>query len=190
MRNLIQFASLAIFACSARAQLNTIDIVASNIISPAQPSTVVEAWAVWDPDQYAFWKASFNFFASEDSGGFSNPERLLKGPESRDGVVEPGGDAVTDVRPLQLHFPAANIFADTANPILIWRVTWSTSDFSPRFVDLHTSTTEFALFIRDDGLGGSFIDDFTEGSGAIQVVPAPAPAAVLALAAPWMRRRR
>jgi hypothetical protein len=192
MKQTARAGALSLFAaCSAQAQLNTIDIKVSNTISPGQPSATVEAWAVWDPDQYAFWKAHFDFYSSPDPGGFSDPERLLRGPGTHDGVVEPDGDAVIGTVALQLHFPAGGIFADTSNPILMWRVTWSTSDFTPRMVDLHTATAEFALFVDDSGNGHSFIDDFVDGSGAIQVVPSPGPAAlVMGACLAALRRRR
>ena len=186
----IQAALLAIAVCSAEAQLNTIDIKVGSVISPDQPSVTIEAWAVWDPAQYAFREALFDFLASADAGGFSEPERMLKGPTSDDGYVAPDGDAVTGVLPFQLHFPAANIFADTADPILIWRVTWSTSDFTPRLIDLHTVMSEFILYIDENGNSKSFINGFAEGSGVIQVVPAPGAGACVAGVCLMLFRRR
>jgi hypothetical protein len=87
--------------------------------------------------------------------------------------------------------PGGQIFADTSNPILMWRVTWSTSDFTPRMVHLHTATTEFDLYINETGQGMSFINDFIEGSGVLQVVPAPgASALVIGAGTMALRRRR
>jgi hypothetical protein len=172
----------------ALAQLNTFDIVVSSVVSPDHPSTTVEVWTTWDSAQYAFAGALFDMHASNDPGGFSDPMRMLKGPGSADGVVSLDSDLVTGAKPFQFHW-WQNHYADTANPILIWRVTWSTADFTPRAVDLSTVTSMYDLYVNIDGEWNGFLGDFAEGSATIQVVPTPSMAGALAaLAAP--RRRR
>jgi hypothetical protein len=179
-----------VMSVSVQAQLNTFDIRVSNVITPSQPLAVVEVWAVWDPQYYAFASANFDMLAESDSGDFSDPERMLTGPGSMDGIVEPGGDRVLGIRPTQLHYPPPGILADTSNPILAWRVVWSTSDFTPRSTALSTVTSEFDLYINDAGVPDQFIDQFTEGAGVIHVVPSSASAgALLVLAAGRSRRR-
>jgi hypothetical protein len=186
----IVFASAVLTGASAHAQLNTFDIRVSNTITPDQPSATVEVWAVFDPQYYAFAHAAFDRSATADPGGFSNPERMLDAPESSDGVVDPTGDRVVGIVVRQLHFPG-HLLADSSNPILAWRVTWSTSDFTPRSIDLGTATSVFDLYINKAGVLDHYIDQFTEGSGVIHVVPTPsAAAALLAFATVLSRRRR
>jgi hypothetical protein len=172
----------------ALAQFNTFDIRVSNVISPGQPSATVEVWAVWDPDQYAVATVAFSLMGEADPGDFSDPERMLKMAGTEDGDVAPDGDSVLGIIARQLHFDGG-IFADTANPILVWRATWSTLEFTPRSIDLASVTTKFDLYINDAGASDHFLDEFIEGSGVIQVVPAPAPLAVLALLGPGAARR-
>jgi hypothetical protein len=181
--------AMGAIGAGSSAQLNSFDIRVSNTISPDQPSAVVEIWAVWDPAMYAFAGAMFDVHAAADPGGFSDPRRMLMGPGSSDGDVQPGGDLVTDIRPFQLQWWQW-WDADTANPILIWYANWSTSDFTPRHIDLSTATTEFGLYINEDGVGETGLGDFSEASGVIQVVPSPAAAILPAFVGAFTRRSR
>lgn len=192
MARIIETVALsALVATSAHAQLNTIEFKVSNVISPEQPAATVEAWALWDPAQYAFADAVFDVLAVPDAGGFSDPQRILNGPGTYDGNVAPDGDSVTGIIAGQLHYPAHGIFADLANPILMWKVTWTTDVFTPRIVDVATLTNAFYVYTGPEGHTKNLIGDFVEGNGVIQVVPAPAGfAALLAGAAPALRRRR
>jgi hypothetical protein len=180
-----------LLATSALGQTNTFDIVVSNVVGPEQPSATVEVWAAFDPNAYAFCRAAFNVTADADPGAFSAPEGMLKGPGSKDGEVVADGDSVLDIMDWQ--WACHPIYADTANPMLIWRATWSTADFSPRSIGLDTGTLVYDLYPWGHCEGESFLDEFIEGSGLIQVVPAPASAALL-LVGPLgtiaLRRRR
>jgi hypothetical protein len=188
-RGLLILAMSAWMGGTAHAQLNTFEIVVSNPVSPAHPATTIEVWAAWDPAQYAFAAAFFDIIASSDEGGFSDPNGLLNGPGDLDGFITPEGDEVDGMKVSQIHWPG-HIFADLANPILLWQVTWSTADFTPRTVDVQSITTDFDLYIDDSGYAKGFIDEFFEGSATIEVVPAPGSAAMLLFGAALASRRR
>lgn len=180
-----------LWCASATGQVNTFEFVASNVVSPEQPSATIEVWAAFDPSMYAFAKARFDLFASPGSGGFSDPVLRVQGPGDYEGDIPPEGDSVTNVAPYQFVWDNGGPYADPSNPILIWSVTWSTSDFQPRTVALTTKTSEYYLYLDWYGLMDDSLEGFVEGSGAIQVVPSPASAVVL-FAAPcmWLRRLR
>jgi hypothetical protein len=178
---------LLLLAGSALGRANTYKFVISNAVSPNQPIAVIQVWAAFDPLQYAFHQAGFDVAAADDPGAFSDPERQLDWP-GNDGEVTPDGDAITGVFVSQLHAPG-EFFADMSNPLLIWQAAWTTSDFAPRSIQLGTATTEYSLYVDQFGTGQDFTDTVVEGAGLIQVVPAPASAAVL-LAAPVLWRRK
>jgi hypothetical protein len=177
-------------AASASGQVNTFEFVVSNVVSPEQPSATVEVWAVFEDSAYAFCRGAFNVVADADPGTFSAPERILDMPGSMDGEVANDGDAVLGIVALQ--FNCHPFFADMSNPVLLWRATWSTEDFSQRSISVSTMTVQYDLYTWDNLCNGeSFLDQFVEGTGTIHVVPGPAPGALL-LVGPlaWLRRAR
>ncbi len=174
----------------ALAQTNgTYLIRSSNTVSPSSPTTRIEFWATWtDPGgELQFVLGNYDLTASE--GVFSNPVNVLLGPGSSTGVI--AGNTISGATNGQvlISFPKFGI----ENPILLATYDWTTAEFTPRTVDLHTSNT--STFMLGDWRTGGFIElfpqDFTPGSGVINVIPAPA--AWLALALPLAattRRRR
>jgi len=193
MRRIVSVVAATALVSSSSGQINSYLILTSNVITPDSPSATIEVWSTFDPQWYAFNGADFDILAAADPGDFSNPERILKGPGSKNGQVGLGGDSVDGILANQLHFPSsAGIFADTANPILIWKATWSTSDFSPREVDLRTLTRGYAVYVSDQGNNKWLQDEpsFGEAFGKITVVPASGAAAVLPVAVIMKRRRR
>ncbi len=187
---LFPFGLLAVSSVSAEMSFS-FDV--SNIVTPDQPSTTVEVWAHFDAGLYAFAGALWDVKASTDLGGFSDPFAVLHSYGTEDGFIEPDGDFVGHILAGQLHFPLNGDFADTANPILVWRATWSTDNFNPRTVSLSTATNKYFVYWDDSGLSSDFFDDaFDEAVGSIEVVPAPGVPVVLAAlgAAGIVRRRR
>jgi hypothetical protein len=166
-------------------------ITVSNTVSPQHPSTTIDLWAYFQPDFYAFAGAAFDVLASPDAGDFSDPTIFLTGPGQQTGMIAPDGDSVLGAITGQLQFPDANIFADRANPILHWRVTWTTNDFTARRVDVVTLTRLYGLYLDVWGNSINAYDEtFTEGLGTINVIPAPAPGAPALGVAFAFRRRR
>jgi hypothetical protein len=177
-------------ASPAAASPNTFVFTVSNTISPEQPSCTVTLWGAFFPKLYAFGESSTNVLTSDDAGGFSDPAVLLDPLKlSRPGDVSPDGDSVSDVYIMQLYIPFS-VYPSTSNPIALWSATWTTDDFSPRVVRLDTLSESYKVY-RDDGeLLEFFGTDFAEGSGLIQVIPAPGAAVVLFGVCATARRRR
>ena len=87
------------------------------------------------------------------------------------------GNTITGGINGELFIPFCDPFACRQETfVLLALYTWTATDFTPRMVSLNTSnTTHFILF--DRGSGGVielYPDEFTPGSGFINVVPAPA----------------
>lgn len=158
------------------------------IVAPGDTATV-EIWAGFDDNLYAFAGGAFSVLTDDANGSWSDFDRDLKGPGTKGGTAN-GGD-VNDIISGQLHFPPAQIFADTSNPILAWHGTFTTSDFNFRTVALSTSSTKFDVYINDAGVSDQFLDTLIEAEGGIQVgIPTPGTAALLGLGALAAGRRR
>ena len=177
-----------------------VDITYSNglgyIGGPGDTATV-QIWAAFDDNLYAFAGGALNANTDDPNGSWDGLTLDLKGPGTFAGVG--AGGNVTGIITGQLHFPLANIFADTANPIKAWHGTFSTSDFNARTVNFTTDTSKFDVYTTEDANGDgiadgnseSFIDSLIEGAGGIVVgVPAPGTAALLGLGALAAGRRR
>jgi hypothetical protein len=166
----MKLAPLLLLLAAAPASADTAFIISiSNRVTEAQPSTTVELWATFEPDLYAFAGAKFDFHASPDVGGFSDPQRLLNGPGTKDGEVTPDGDSVEGMLVGQLGGCPIECWPDTSNPILVWRVTWSTADFTSRTIALATTSTKFDVYINNNGVSDHFLHLLVEGSGLIEV---------------------
>jgi hypothetical protein len=179
-------------AATTAAGQNSFSFEISNTISPAHPSATVEVWAHFIEGGYAFAAAWFDVAATPDPAGeFSDPFAVLHTLGTYDGEIGPGGDTVTHIIAGQVQFPVGEFVADTSNPILIWQATWSTTDFTPRTIDLSTLTQRFSLYLDYDGNNDDFYGpEFDEGAGTIKVVPSPGVAAGLVVPATLILRRR
>lgn len=181
---------VACLAVPALAQTNgTFVLTSSNTVSPSSPITTVGIWAtLLDPGaQFVFWGADYDLTAGD--GAFSNPVNMLIGPGSSTGVI--AGNVISGAINGQFHLPPT--FPGLLdNPILLAAYDWTTTDFTPRAVDLHTSNTNiFLVFSPVTGeIVALFPDEFKPGSGVINIVPAPAAWFALALPLVAGRRRR
>lgn len=174
---------------TAHAQVNGYDIVVGGVVSPGSPSTSVQVWADWDSAAgfYAFAAAEYDLLG-DATGSFSAP--TLELPDLGQFAGTPAGGDVLGVVVGQLHFPTIGAFADTSDPLLVWSGTWSTTDFTPRLVDLTTDTFAYSLYLDATGASGGFLPTVVEGMGRIQVVPAPASLALIGLGVVAALRRR
>ena len=164
-------------------------LVSSNTVTPSSPTTTIEIWAMWDDlfNEFMFGAANYDLTAGD--GVFSNPVNVLNGPGSSTGVIS--GNVITGGVNLQF-WPGPFGNPNRDNPILLAAYDWTTSDFSPRAVDLQTSNTS-VFNVADLNTGGIvelYPHEFSPGSGVINVVPAPAAWVVLALPLVAAARRR
>jgi hypothetical protein len=172
----------------ALGQSNTFEFVISNIVSPEQPSAVVQLWAVFDQQWWALASAHLDVRAAEPA--FSDPSVLVPGSERYDGDLSPEKDAVLSIALTQYcHLP--EIPPDASNPLLMWQATWSTDYFHPRTVDLTTLTEDFSVFVYEGcSIKQLVLNGFTEGAGQVVVVPSPWGLGVFGLVAPRLFRRK
>ena len=158
------------------------------IFDPGDTATIT-IWAAFDENLYAFAGSALDVNTEDPNGSWTDVGVDLSGPGSQDGV--PVGGDVTDIIASQLHFPPGGIFADTANPIMAWHGTFSTTDLSYRNVELSTLTHTFNVYTDETGMVDSFLDSLTEGAAYISVGgPTPGSAATLALGSLVIARRR
>jgi hypothetical protein len=140
-------------------------------VTEVHPSTTVEVWATFEPNLHAFAGAKLDFDASPDTGGLSDPSIPF---DDLYGILEPGdvapdGDSVQAILTAQMACHPNWCPFDTANPILVWQVTWSTTDFTPRTIALATTTTKFDVYINEQGVSDQYLDSLVEGAGLIEV---------------------
>jgi uncharacterized protein (TIGR03382 family) len=197
-------AAVALVAGAARAQMPAegwIIDVADPVLAPVghasglPQSTVITLRAKFDgATDYAFAAGELDFIAGElGVAGVNWTDNALLSPF--DGMGTSAGtleaDGASGIIAGQLHFPAAGIFADTSNPVDVWRIEYTATDFTPRFIDLSTLTTRFDVYVDTTGISRT-VDPgmLMEGTGRIQIIPAPATAALGALAGLAAVRRR
>ncbi len=172
---------------TTHAQTNgTYLLTSSNTVSPTTPTITIEVWAAWtDPTgpPFLFDRGDFDLTASD--GIFANPANMRRGTP---GTIT--RNVVSGANIFQIHLPPLGLFGSTDNPILLATYDWSTTDFTPRTVNLHTSnTTTFNVkgLLHTTPL---YPGEFTPGSGVITVVPAPGAWLVVALPLIASRRRQ
>jgi hypothetical protein len=172
------------------ASLSTFIFEVSNTISPDHPSATVTLRAVFGPEWYAFNETRTEVMTEFDRGWFSDPVAILDPWKfSKPGDVSPDGNRVSDIYIMQLYVPFS-IYPSAGSPISLWSATWTTDIFTPRQVDLGTASESFWVYDEDGGYYDQFGIDFAEGSGVINVIPAPGGAALLVGAGALAARRR
>jgi len=162
------------------------------VLQPGQ-STTIRLEAFFDSDRdFAVAGIGTWLTSTAGSAGLSDPRVLspMNGPGTIAGRLDETG--VRGIIAGQLNFPLSQIFADPSNPIPFWEVTYTAPDDGGGFfVDLETRTSRFDVFVEEMSTRSeSRLSDFTEGTGQIHVVPAPAGAVVLAMGLGLAGRRR
>ena len=182
-----------LFAVPALGQTDgTYLLVSSNTVTPVTPLTTIEFWAAWvDPGAlFAFWGGNNDLTAGD--GVFSNPVNMFPGFGTTTGVI--AGNVISGAALGQANRCTSSGCPVSDNPILLATYDWTATDFTPRAVGLFTSnTSHFVVAHQSFGnLIQLYPQEFTPGSGVINVVPAPAawPLAVLLLVSPGRRRGR
>lgn len=190
MKNVKVSLLIAFLAAPALAQTNgTYVLTSTNTVTPSSPTTTIGVWAAWDDPAGTLMFGAGDYDLTASDGQFFNPVNVLNAPGTTAGVV--AGNVVTGAANGQIYFsPFFPGLRD--NPILLATYDWTTTNFTPRAVSLHTSNT--SIFIVFSFVTGGVFDlypnEFTPGSGVINVVPAPAVWLALALPLVVARRRR
>ncbi|MFI4915908.1 MAG: hypothetical protein ACIAS6_05295 [Phycisphaerales bacterium JB060] len=164
-------------------------------------STTITVRAKFDSaTDYAFAAGVFDLVASEAGlagENWSDNERIAPFDFAGSSDGTPTDTGAIDATPGQFHNPDLGFVGDPSNPAAVWRITYTATDFAPRLIDLDTRTDAgpkgFVLFDDPDAGTSRRVDPsmLMEGSGQIEIIPAPG---VLALALPaglaMTRRRR
>jgi hypothetical protein len=188
-----RLAAAIALACAGAARAEGWEFrLSSDTITPASPSITVTLAAGFPATDFAFAAANWNAHASET--GWSAPELLpLQIPPTLfpcttcGGIID--GPDVRSISHGQLY--GFGFLPDPANPIPVWKATFTVTDFTPREIDLSTTTTRFEVYVEDLGPGSPREPRIVaEGRATIHVIPAPAPLALLGLGAATVVARR
>lgn len=173
MRDSIMIVAACLATPAALADGERLYFEISNDLSPSQPTAVVTLWTEFDPADYCFGATHTGVHASD--GLWSDPmlEPLMMAAGTDPGTVSPDGLSVEDVIPGQFHWPRHG-YGDPSNPIALWHAEITVTDFTARDIELSTLTARYIVYPEREGLvGRSAIDDLTEASAMVIVVPAP-----------------
>lgn len=171
-------------------------------VSPSNPTTTVRVSAYFPSHLWALNYGGFDLIGADSNAAFSNfmlPAPLGPRPPGVHGCVRllvgnSGSGRVDDVSFLQINI--AGCLAHAANPLPIFEAQWTTTDFTPREVQLETLNTPAFHVFPDPGATLNTIElvalnQFRHGSAVIQVIPAPAGTLVLlGVTALCVRRQR
>ena len=170
-------------------------LVSNNTVTPTTPITTIEIWATFEDPLFEWIFGFGDYDLTAGDGVFSNPVNVLNASGSTTGVI--AGNVITGAVLGQFHIPGAGLIGSRDNPILLTTYDWTTRDFTPRTVSLHTSNTANFWVIwwlqrNPDPPGpiNMYPSRFTPGSGVINVIPAPGAWLVLALPLVAATRRR
>jgi len=137
-----------------------------------------------DNDDAGFTSGALVGIGNFDAGTAGNP--ALGELTNVDGTI--AGDAIRGIEAFQLPFGVdANALDD--NPIEVYRVTWRTDDLTQRQVLVET-TNHVQSLVYMDQFGSNRTLQSTPDAFRIQVVPAPATAALLGMGGLLSGRRR
>lgn len=169
-------------------------------------STTITVRAKFDDSvDYAFASGLFDFVGTDPLGpgiaGVNWTSNALISPfdfsGTSDGVLT--GTGAMDVQPGQLHAPFIPTIGVSDNPVAVWTIDYTATDFSAdRFMPLETITDPGTkgFWVYETATGSTSRQISTsllmEGSGSIRIIPAPATLTMLGLAAGTVsfRRRR
>lgn len=158
------------------------------VVSPTSPTVTVRISVDRGGIGYAFAMSRFRLAAGDGRWEFVNWGELEVGELwSR---VTGQGTAELDVLAVQDNTPDPwpyKIHANPVNPIRILTATWTAQGFHPRMVPTSTTTTDMRYYLRFHSQQMAPLSP-VELDSSIQVIPAPAGAALLMLAG--VRRRR
>jgi hypothetical protein len=165
---------LAVCTVPAAAQVSAGWLIeADGVASPQDPTVTirVSAWFDFTPGEAEmFAGARFDLAAEEPIFAVQS----WRGPFGVAPFLQYSPVLLRDVQMGQLNAPPV-IRGDPSNPIVIFEVDWTATDFAPRRVGFETETGVFAVYRRISGSETNHLDPsaIIEGRGFVQVVPAP-----------------
>ncbi|MEQ8317579.1 MAG: PEP-CTERM sorting domain-containing protein [Phycisphaerales bacterium] len=187
-------------------EISVDDPILGPVTSAFPQSTTITVSAKFDDSvDYAFATGLFDLVGTDPLGpGIAGVNWTTNGLISpfdfsgtSDGVLT--GTGAMDVLPGQLHAPFIPTIGVSDNPVAVWTINYTATDFSAdRVMPLETITDPGSKgFWVYESLAGSAsrqidVGSLMEGMGEIRIVPAPASLGLLGLAAGALcvRRRR
>lgn len=211
MRTTYALLAIAVVSPMALGQLYGWEIsVADPILGPVtsafpQSTTITVSAKFDDTVDHAFASGLFDLVGTDPLGpGIAGVNWTTNGlitpfdfSGTSEGVLTTTG--AMGVLPGQLHFPIGGTFGDTMNPVAVWTIDYTATDFSAdRVMPLETITDPGpkGFWVYESGAGSASrqidVGSLMEGSGMIRIIPAPAAIGLLGLAAATLavRRRR
>lgn len=166
---------------SALAQTNGVyfDFPNGNVYDGTSP-VIVEGWAVFDTQYYAWAGFGGGVLGSDPLGEWQNFVYTANTAVCKGCPPQIGGGNIKGIITGQLHFPPL-FFANTANPIKIFTVEWTTNDLTKRVVDIQTATTKYSVYVNSLGNTANLTPE--QHFAEIRVVPAPGSIGLVALSA-------
>lgn len=180
------------------------DPILGPVTSAFPQSTTITVSAKFDSSaDFAFATGLFDLVASDPLGpgiaGVNWTANTLISPFDFAGT-SPGsltGTGAMDVQPGQLHAPFAGTVGDSSNPVAVWTINYTATDFTmDRVIPLATETDPGSkgFWVYETAAGSTsrqiLFGSLMEGAGSIRVVPAPASLTLLGVAAAMSLRRR
>jgi hypothetical protein len=183
--------AVAGLACAASAQTMTISWTVSDtgngdgIIEPGE-SAVLSMWAEMDPGATGFAGSIYDITGTGlDTGTMDVYDNLLDALTD-DGQLQ-GDNSITGIESFQLP-PLFNPNFDASNPIELYNITWTPSDYTTRTISGGTTHVNFDVYTDDFGTNVGY--DGVVNGFSFRVVPAPASLALLGLGGLVAGRRR
>jgi len=167
-------------------------IEVSNPVSPTSPTTTLSVYAAWDqpaPGDFVFGAGGYDLAA--DDGLFTGIEPILGLCNNNAGCGQIRGNRIDGMVTGQLHIPPLNIFGNPDNPIHLFNIEWTATNFTPRTVGVVTeNTSHFNLVPGPGGKSINLASMLTPGAASIVVTPAPGVFVVVGAGAVFAVSRR
>lgn len=179
--DVLSCAAVVAVAGGASGQSNaTFRLKVSNVVTPSNPEATVSVFAAWEqgaPGEFVFTGANLDLVAGD--GEFSDVEIILQLTCMCGGTTL--GNRVNGLSIGQIHLPPVLVGLPD-NPIHLYDIKWTATDFTPRTVGLNTeNTVQFRVAPAPGGATIDLMATFRPGSGSIRVVPGVGGVGLLAL---------
>lgn len=174
MRTIAATVLAATAAACAQSGLYTIEVrVDRPVLEPGELARVVLAPTFDTGRDWAMAVVGFDLVAPRMGQGISDLSGIAPWSISSAGVLVYCDIGVCGFLAGQLNFPSAGIYADPSSPLPAFGFTYTAQDVSePTEVIFQTQTDAFRVYpSRESSESASRLDEFTEGSATILVVP-------------------